>query len=139
MVNADRHPPGAGKRRLPPYGARLREILAAPSTWPRFSGTSPDGRHLTLWVIYGADAWSTARRWAAEDRRLFVVLPPDEAPSLFDWSILAGHSPVLLHRCGIASREALMALAAAMLRDGVERVLCAESGALFTSERRAAA
>jgi len=109
-------------RRLPPYGARVAEILADPSSWRGRPGTSADGQHLTLWVLAGPDAWDAARLWDAS-RALFVLSPPGEAPASFDWRVLAGHPPVLIWPCGDLAQAELAALVGALVRDGCGRVL----------------
>jgi hypothetical protein len=39
------------------------------------------------------------------------------------WQVLAGHPPVLAWLCGEVSQEELDCLTAALIRDGVERIL----------------
>ncbi|RME85093.1 MAG: hypothetical protein D6775_03770 [Caldilineae bacterium] len=97
---------------------------------------------MTVWVTCGPDAWYQARRWAAETPpRLFLVCPPGEDPARFDWRILADHSPVLISAAGPVSRTDIEFLAAAILRDGCERVLALVDGRIvrFTADDTEAA
>lgn len=110
------------RRRRPPYGARLAAVLARPETWPEWSGTSSDRAHLTLWVLAGPDAWRIAGVWLAT-RALYVVAPPGEDPAGYDWRVVAGHPPVLVHPCGDLTQAEFAALVGALVRDGAERVL----------------
>lgn len=105
--------------RQPPYAKAIK--LAAPSTWSRFEGMSPDGHNTTFWVAAGSDAWGWARR--QKDRRLVTLLPPDEEPENLDWSLLRGHPPVLVKITGEIDPEVTDRLAAAILRDGGGYVL----------------
>lgn len=106
--------------KLPPYAKQLRTRLQNPELWQKCVGTSADGRHVTLFLICGPDAWNVARNWIS--RRLLVVLPPDARPERFDWSVLSGHPPVLIHRAGHVHPDIIERIAAAALRDGVERL-----------------
>lgn len=118
------------RRRPPPYGRRLADVLARPATWPGYIGTSKDGRRLTVWVLVGAAAWSLAREWEPQ-RRAFLVCPPDAGPADFDWRMLAGHDPILLRPCGEVDGDHIRRLVTAMMRDGVRRVLRTDSGARY--------
>lgn len=109
-------------RRPPPYAKRLREMLADRSRWPSYVGTSPNGRHLTLWLLAGTKSWKQAKDWE-HTRRLFLLAPPDDDPQAFDWSLLAGHDPVLLMPCGDLFHSTELAIVSAVMRDGTERVL----------------
>lgn len=102
--------------RLPPYSKRLVSI-----TGPAW-GTSPDGLHHTQWVLFGLGAWGEAQQWQHSTRR-FVLLPPGDDPSIYDWRALRKHPPVLLQPCGEATGDELKPLVTALLRDGVARVL----------------
>jgi hypothetical protein len=108
-------------RQYPPYG----QVLTARLRWPEIGhgywGTSPDGRHVSLWVLCGSSVWETARVWI--DTTLLAVAPPYENSSLYDWQVLAGHPSVLAWLCGEVSQEELDCLTAALIRDGVERIL----------------
>lgn len=115
------------RRRRPPYAARLAAILARPETWPEWSGTSPDRAHLTLWVLAGPDAWEVAGIWLGT-RALYVIAPPGEEPARFDWRVLAGHPPVLVHPCGALAQAEVADLVGALLRDGAGRVLVLSGG-----------
>ena len=81
------------RRTLPPYGRILRERLAEPRSWQRYWGTAADGSAVSLFVIVGHDAWEVAKYW--RESRLFTVAPPAEDPNVMDWTLLAGHDPVL--------------------------------------------
>lgn len=119
--------------RCPPYGRVLAERLSDPHTWPRYWGTSPDGQHVSLWVLTGQGAWSTARSWLADRplaRRLFLISPPDTDPAEYDWSILTGHPPILVCTCGRNDPARLERLCCALLRDGCKRVLVPASAGL---------
>ncbi len=118
-------------RRLPPYGRRLAAVLARPDTWPWYVGTSPDGRHVTILTLCGPGCWDRAHTWeTGAEHRLFVVAPSGEAPDRYDWRILRGHDPILIDPCGDVSGPEIQALAAALIRDGVERALfCGPRGA----------
>ena len=116
-------------RRLPPYAHALRVALSQPAGWLRVMGTSADGQHPTLWVLAGAGAWDLAREWK-DLRRLFLVLPPGENPAGFNWSVLAGHDPVILKVAGDLAGAEVQALVLALMRDGVQRVLLAGEGGL---------
>lgn len=117
------------RRRLPPYAHALRVALSQPAGWCQFMGTSADGTKPTLWVLAGSGAWDMAREWKAL-RRLFLVLPPGEAPAGFNWSVLAGHDPVILKVAGDLAATEVQALVLALMRDGVQRVLLADEGGL---------
>ena len=138
------HPPdrpNAGialPRPRPPYGRLLAKRLRDPYGWHRWWGTAPDGRQVSLSVLVGASAWKIACAWVG--KRLLVVAPPREDPGLFDWHMLAGHPPVLVWPCGTVSRDMLDCLAAALIRDGVKRliVLRPDAPTRYLSERAAA-
>lgn len=130
----------AQNRRLPPFARELAEILHWPNSWPKFAGTSPSGRRLTLNIAAGADAWECARALRAA-RWLAIVAPPGEPPSRLDWRSLAGHDPVLIHATGEFDGEALHALVFAVFRDGVSRIITIRQdrvGDRYIAQRRAA-
>jgi len=124
-------------KRLPPFGRHLHDVLAAPETWPRYAGTSPDGQHLTIWISIGPDSWAWARE--RQGRFLVLVVPPGDDLSIYDWRLLAGgvHEPILIHRAGDVSPAYVHALAAALIRDGVGRVLDTGSGDLHRRKEAA--
>lgn len=126
-------PDGAGTqarpRRLPPFAHQLRVALSQPAGWLGFMGTSADGTKPTLWVLAGSGAWDLSREWR-DLRRLFVVLPPGDDPAGFNWSVLAGHDPVVLKVVGDLAGAEVQALVLALMRDGVQRVLFAGAGGL---------
>lgn len=116
-------------RRLPPFG---RQILdARRGDLSRWWGTSADGLHPSITVCCGRDAWDVRRTWP---NRLMLVCPVGEGPEVMDWSCCANADPVLLMRCGPTQGNQVQALVAAMMRDGVDRVLDAETGARFVVE-----
>ncbi len=119
-------------RRRPPYASVLAERLADAGGYQRWAGTSADGQHVTIWVAIGHGAWT----WARErlDRMLCTLCPPADDPSGYDWRCLAGHAPVCVIRCGDVSDDRVHALAAALLRDGVARVLDVLTGDLHIVE-----
>ena len=119
---------------LPPYGRTLADRLSKPATWPQYAGTSPDGAAVTVWVALGPGAWDWAQDGA--DAFLLTILPPGADPASYDWRCLAGHDPVILQRCGPVQESDIHALADALLRDGVQRVL---DGAMGIRYRREAA
>jgi len=122
-------------RRCPPHGRELEAILAAPTCWPDYAGTSPDGHRLSIWVAIGPEAWAWCRRRLG---RAAVLLCPEVDPPAFDWSSCAGHDPVLIHRAGDVSPARVHALAAALLRDGVRTVLDTATGDIHRRVERAA-
>jgi len=126
-------------KRLPPFGRHLHDVLAAPETWPRYAGTSPDGQHLTIWISIGPDSWAWARE--RQGRFLVLVVPPGDDPSVYDWSLLAGgaHDPILIVRAGDVSPQVIRALAEALILDGVGRVLETVTGDRYMAEVQHAA
>jgi len=117
-------------RRPPPYSGRLRAVLAEPATWSDYWGTSPDGKHLSIWILAGPEAWTVARQWA-DTQRLFLVAPPGADAARFDWRLCAGHPPLLLRLCGSVTEDELLPLVAALVRDGARRVLRTDTGRRF--------
>jgi len=114
------------RRRSPPYGRRLKALLADRGAWPKYSGTSPDGQHLTIRVVAGSDAWRIAHAWRPLRPPVpFVLAPPGEDPAGFDWRVLAGdYCPLTM--LWIAGKLPLgdeRALVIAILRAGAEGVL----------------
>jgi len=118
-------PPKVSSRVTPPYARLLQQRLSRPTEWPNFWGTSPDAAHISLWAVTGHEAWE----WAHEHKQshLFALLPPNEDPESYRWDILKGHPPVLIFRAGDVDLRIVDRLAAALLRDGVERVLLLEN------------
>lgn len=121
--------------RTPPYGTRLRAVLAQPSTWPWYIGTSANGQGLTLNVLTGSDAWRLAGQWT-EQPRLYVLAPIGDDPARFDWRLLAGHDPVLLHIIGQVDGDHIRRLVPAILGDGTRRVLRMDNGVMYIAEVR---
>lgn len=109
-------------RRQPPYSKHMTAVMLRPATWRNFSGTSADGKHLTLRVLIGPKAWDVTDSHAAQ-RNLFVLLPQGDDPAAFDWRVLRDHPPVLVVPYGEVDDNTVTALVLAMMRDGVERVL----------------
>jgi hypothetical protein len=121
-------------RKLPPYGAKLRDIAADPVARRRCVGSSADGELLTIWLICGADGWTLARSWSdREEIRAFILLPLGDDPAAYDWRLLRGNDPILLHFCGEIDCEQTKALILALMRDGVQRVL-APNGLRYVAE-----
>ena len=110
------------KKRKAPYHKRLETILRNPANWPRYQGTSPNGSSLSIYVFGGSQAWPAGKE-AADSRLLFLVANPDQDPSLYDWSILAGHEPIPVIPKGHLPKYMAEAIAAALIEDGVEGVL----------------
>jgi hypothetical protein len=52
-----------------------------------------------------------------------MVAPPHQNSSGYDRQVLTGHPPVLVWLCGEVSQEELGNLTAALICDGVERLL----------------
>ena len=93
--------------RLPPYLKRHADRLRT-------------DRNASVWVAIGAGAW----QWARDRGHLVaIVCPFGEDPAGFDWSLCAGHNPVLLMPVGAVGGDQVKALIGALFRDGVERVL----------------
>lgn len=109
-------------RRQPPYSKHMTAVMSRPATWRNFSGTSADGKHLTLRVMIGPKAWDVTDSHAAQ-RNLFVLLPHGDDPAAFNWRVLRGHPPVLVIPNGEVDAHMVTALVLALIRDGVERVL----------------
>ncbi len=109
------------RRRYPPYGRLLAKRMARPDTWRRNWVTSPDGKRVSLFVLAGVDAWRLGHEWI--EHRLLAVSAPDSDPTIYDWSILAGHPPILVWPCGRCGSAHLECLICALIRDGCERVL----------------
>lgn len=119
-------------RRLPPYAHELisaRQCNQFRGWW----GSSADGERPTLIVCTGEHAWRTAREWAGH--RLVTLLPPGDAPEIYDWRCLAGVDPVLLWRCGSVDGETLEKLIKAVMRDGTERILDLVTGVRYRARR----
>jgi len=124
-------------RRLPSYGRALQERLNDRANWRRWSGTSADGKHPTLWCVTGSGAWEWARFHC--DTRLFVLLPADADPEIYNWKLLIGHKPIILLTLGDFDQAVVDRLAAALFRDGVERISHFGSGGIsYVARRRAA-
>lgn len=116
--------------KAPPYGRTLAERLASPDGWPNWSGTSPDGHAVTIWVAAGGhSAWSWAER--EHTRRLLLLAPFDHDPSLFDWSLTKQHAPVVVTSFDNVTADFLERLAVAILRDGCQRVLVHSSNGIL--------
>ena len=122
-------------RRQPPYAKILRARLADSTSWWKWSGTSAVGT-VTIWVACGPDCWNWARKRIGTF--LVTLCPPNEPPERFDWSLLAGHDPILVERCGKVSDDFAHRLCAALINDGVTRILDLETGNLHTVQEVAA-
>jgi hypothetical protein len=108
------------KNKYPPYGKQLMAIINAPKTWRECYGTSPDGKHLTIWIAIGSQAWEWAK--ARVGHKLVVVVPDDESPDIYRYSFVKGHDPILVQQCGETSADFIKSLVAALMRDGAQRV-----------------
>lgn len=113
---------------LPPGARRIVAALADPRDLAGTWGVSADGRSPTLWAACGPGAGKWARR---DPRRLALILPPGRDPAAYDWSVVAGHGPVLLVRCGPVPDSTVAALIEALLVDGAGRILDVASGRRF--------
>lgn len=106
------------KIRLPPYAKRhidrLRMDLAA-----------------TVWIAIGPNSWRYAQDRAGT-RHIVIVCPPGDDPVAYDWTICAGHDPVLLVRAGPTDGDQVRAIIEALIRDGTDRVLD-DAGALYVA------
>lgn len=139
--------------KMPPYSKLLARQLADPSSWRRYWGTSADGKHVSVWVITGPEAWRVAkdghanihrsslgsgRAW--EGNTLFLLLPPGQDPYAYDWRQLAIGEPILVAQAGNVSQTDIATLADALLRDGVGSVLADSPGGpiRYSTQRRAA-
>lgn len=124
------------KLRLPPFGRELQRVLANPSSWPKYAGTSADAQRVTIWIAFGPDSW----HWAHERRGKFLLMicPPSADPKDFNWCLLADekHAPLLIQSCGPVESEQTRGLIGALVRDGVRRILHLgdKGSALFTAE-----
>lgn len=107
----------------PPYAARLRERTATAELRANAWGTSANGLNVCVWVLAGTKAWEWARDWS-NTPRLFLLVPTDREPEEFDWRCVSERADtVLLSQCGELSPEDEHRIAAALIRDGVRRVL----------------
>jgi hypothetical protein len=120
--------------RTPPFGRELRDRLQGDLV--RWWGASPDGKAAPVFLLCGAEAWRVAREW--EPRRLLVLMPPAEDPATYDWSILRGHDPVLLCRCGRTEGDGVVMLLKAIMAAGVLRVFDVATLQSYVARRSAA-
>ncbi len=102
----------------PPYHKRLQVLLSDPSI--KTAGSSASCSR-SIYVITGNHSWHKARE--IENSHSFLLLPPSDDPFQYDWSILAGHDPIIVIVEGEASTDQLFALASALDRYGVNRIL----------------
>jgi hypothetical protein len=121
-------------RPRPPYARHISAARA--SRTPNFYwGTSPNGKAFTIWLLIGDRAWSTAKEWV-EHRRLCTLLPPDnEDPANINWTPLSGTDPIIICRCGrcLYTGHYFHRLLAAMMRDGVQRILDPDQGMSYAN------
>ena len=106
------HYPPTQRRKLPPYARALRDRLRA-GWWPSNGG---------LFVATGAEAWDWARAWREDLARAYVLLPPDEDPSGYDWAIAAGFE-VLIYDFGDLDERVAEQLAVLALHAGARLAL----------------
>lgn len=104
--------------RLPPYLKRHADRLR-------------NDPSVSVWIAIGVGAWS----WVRERQRTHIatLCPPSDDPATFDWSLCAGHDPVLLQLAGATEGEQVRALIEALMRGGVNRVL-ASTGLRYCAE-----
>jgi hypothetical protein len=77
-LSAIRKAPLYKTKPLPPFGAAVLEAVL-------------NRRPLNTFIMAGPDAWN--RHKARVDR---VVLPPDQSPDAFDWTIFRGQEPTVI-------------------------------------------
>ena len=63
-----------------------------------------------------------------------IVCPPGDDPTGYDWRLCAGHDPVLLHRAGSVDGDEVRALIESLIRDGTDRVLDDQTGAIYVAQ-----
>lgn len=111
------------QKQQPPYSGIMRTALAHPETLRQFAGTSAYGSAFSVYLVVGSEAWRKAKSMVGS--HFFVMLPPDapdDDPKQYDWSLLAGHDPIIAIVAGDPlSNEQYKDLAAALMRDGVTR------------------
>lgn len=111
------------RRPQPPYAHELVARLYDRSTWPRWFGTSADGRAVCVFIAAGGPAaWAWARKVIAS--RLVLVAPVDRDPATFDWAPVAPHAPVVVAPFG-CGQDFTERLSIAVLRDGASSVVVA--------------
>jgi hypothetical protein len=93
-------------------------ILRDPGRLAEYSGCTP--HRATIWLLTGLDAWDVA---AARPRHLSVVLPESDDPAAFDWRFLRGNDPIMLAGRAVNDTDRRRQIAAALMRDGVQKVL----------------
>jgi hypothetical protein len=106
----------------PPFAHKVAAALSA-GELAKLAFSSPNGRHISPVVACGSTAWSIGHALDAK-RCLYLVCPPTDRPDIFDWRVMAGHDPILL----FSEDGEHDALAAALIRDGVKRVVCCRTG-----------
>lgn len=102
-------------RKGAPYSGVLQAINKLP--------TRIRARKAGTYIIAGSRAWQKAKE--IENTHRFVMLPPGDDPAQYDWSLLAGHDPIVTLVAGDPlTKDEYDALATALMRDGVQRFLC---------------
>lgn len=124
------------QRRLPPFGHELIAALRDPARFPRYVGTSADGRNPTLWLACGPGAWDWAKR--NQGKRLLTIAPPGENPAVYDWHLLRNHDPIFVVALGKVSQHEIRALIAAIMHDGVRRAVVGAHDAVTVYRRKEA-
>jgi len=105
-------------RPLPPYGRVIAATLQQPERLVRFAGCTRD--RASVWLATGPDAWDWKK---AHPKHLTLVLPFDANPDDLRWDFLRGHEPVLLIGSDEKDTVRRREIAAAMFRDGIQKVL----------------
>ncbi len=108
-------------KKLPPYGKKLMEVTGHPDRWTDFHGTSADGKHLTIWIAIGKDAWDWTRD--RSKNMLIAVIPLEESPGNLNLSFVKGHDPILVNQCGHSPTDFVLCVVSTLIRDGAQRVL----------------
>jgi hypothetical protein len=117
-------------KRQPPFAKDLAKRLAG--DLHNYWGTSTDGKHPALFLLWGREAWEIAKQWRG--RRLLTLLPPGDDPAAYDWRVLRGHDPIILWRCGQVPGAEVMSLLQAVMADGVQVVFDVATGQRYVRE-----
>jgi len=118
--------------RLPPFGRLVKSALQNPEELQRYSGCNRTFG--TVWIATGPAAWDWQE---AHPKHLTLVLPVDESPAAYRFDFLRGHEPILIIGDACKGPVQRRAIAAALFRDGVQRVLA--GNVLMVADARARA